>query len=128
MEPVAIATSLLLLQYLFFGILVGRARMRSGVRAPAVTGDPVFERYFRVHQNTLEQLIVVIPAMWLFAFYVHAWTAAALGLVFATGRALYLRDYVRDPAGRGRGFGLGMIACGLLLLGSLGGAAYSMIR
>ena len=58
MELVAIVILLALIEYNIFGILVGRARAKYNVPAPATSGDPVFERYCRVHQNTLEQLMV----------------------------------------------------------------------
>jgi hypothetical protein len=78
-EPVAIVTVLALLQYFFFGYQVGAARIRYDVAAPATTGHPLFERNFRIHQNTLEQLIAFLPGLWLFGWYVHALVAAALG-------------------------------------------------
>lgn len=127
MEPVAIATMLILVQYFVFVLLVGRARIKSGVAAPAVTGDPVFERSLRVQQNTLEQLIIVLPALWLFAFYVSATVAAVTALVFIAGRWLYCHDYVRDPAKRGRGFILGQLAQLVLVLGAIGGPVISWI-
>ena len=69
MELVAIVTVLALIEYLAFGILVGRARLAHGVKAPAISGHPIFERYFRVHQNTAEQLWLFLPGLWLFARY-----------------------------------------------------------
>jgi len=128
MAPVAIVTALMLIEYFVFSILVGRERVRSKVEAPATTGDPIFERYFRVHQNSLEQLIVVLPAMWLFANYISVPVGAGLGLVFIVGRYLYLRGYVADPAKRGAGFGIGVLAEAVLLVGALGGAIMAWIR
>ena len=61
MEYVAIVTVLVLIEYFVFGALVGRARGRAEIEAPATTGDPIFERYFRVHQNTMEQLVMFLP-------------------------------------------------------------------
>ena len=105
MEPVAVVILLALVEYVAFGGLVGRARGKYGVNAPAVSGHEVFERYFRVHQNTLELLVVFVPAMWLFGTYVNPTWAALLGLVFVVGRVLYLLGYVKDPAKREIGFG-----------------------
>ena len=51
---------LILVQYITFGVKVGGAREKYDIQAPAITGHPEFERYYRVHQNTLEQLIVFI--------------------------------------------------------------------
>ena len=79
MEFVAIVALLALLQYLYFATLVGQARGKFGVNGPAVTGHPVFERYFRVQMNTLELLIALLPGLWLFAYYVRPTWAALLG-------------------------------------------------
>ncbi len=110
---------LAVIQYFFFAIIVGRARETYGVAAPATTGHPEFERRFRVQQNTLEQLIIFIPAMLLFSAWVSAGWACVLGVVFLVGRWQYYRGYVADPASRGRGFMIGALAQMLLLLGAL---------
>ena len=113
---------LAVIQYFFFAITVGRARETYGVPAPATTGHPEFERRFRVQQNTLEQLIVFIPAILLFSAWVSAGWACLLGILFLIGRWQYRRGYIADPARRGRGFMIGAIAQMLLLLGAvLGG-------
>ena len=125
MEPVYIVIALALLQFFVFGGLVGRARVKSGIDAPAVTGDPIFERYHRVHYNTMEQLIVFIPSILLFGKYVSPLFAAGLGAIFIIGRIVYLRAYIADPASRGPGFGLTMLPTFILLLGGLGGASWS---
>lgn len=128
MEFVAIVTVLALVQYLFFATLVGRARGKFGVDGPAVTGHPVFERYFRVQMNTLELLIVLLPALWLFAYYMSPTWAALLGAVYLAGRFVYLRSYVMDPAKRGVGFGLSMLPIFALLIGALAGAGSALLR
>jgi len=127
MEPVAVVILLALIEYVAFGILVGRARGKYGVHAPAVAGHEVFERYFRVHQNTLEILVVFVPAMWLFGTYVDPTWAALLGLVYVVGRILYLRGYVADPAKREVGFGLSVLPVIALLLGALWGAGRQLL-
>ena len=127
MALIAIVTVLALLEYLFFGVMVARARVQTGVKAPATVGDPHFERCFRVQQNTLEQLIVFLPSLWLFAYYIHAPTGALLGLVFVTGRFLYYRGYVRAASKRGNGFLIGAIAQVALLLGGLAGAVVAWL-
>jgi len=127
MELVAIVTALVLIEYLWFIILVGRARQRTGIKAPQTTGDPVFECYYRVQQNTAEQLILLIPALWIFAYYVSAPLAAGLGLVFVVGRIVYWRGYVADPAKRGPGFLIGIVPVLILLIGSLIGAAVALL-
>jgi glutathione S-transferase len=127
MEPVALVTSLALLQYFAFGILVGRARARTGVAAPAMTGHPEFERYNRVHQNTLEQLVIFLPALWLFATYVQPLAAAGLGVLFIVGRLVYLRGYVANPGKRTIGFAMTALAQLPLLLGGIIGAVTSWL-
>jgi glutathione S-transferase len=122
MAYVDIVTALALLQYLVFGFRVGRARGRYGVKAPAITGNEVFERHFRVQQNTLEQLIVLVPGLYLFSHYLNPWIAAALGLVYLVGRELFAASYVKDPAKREIGFGLSFLPSVILILGGLIGA------
>lgn len=127
MAAIAIVTSLALTQLLFFALAVGKARERCGLKAPACSGNEEFERYNRVHLNTLEQLVIVLPSMWIFAFYTHVWIAAALGLIFVASRFAYFSSYVKDPSSRGKGFMPGFIAMAALLLGGLGGAIWSMV-
>jgi uncharacterized MAPEG superfamily protein len=127
MEPVAVVIALALIEYTVFGLLVGRARGRFGIAAPAVTGHEVFERYFRVHQNTLELLVAFIPAIWLFGAYVNPTWAALLGLVYVVARIAYLRGYVADPARRELGFAFSVLPIFVLLLGALYGAARQLL-
>ena len=127
MELVTIVVILSLIQYLVFGALVGKARGKYGVDAPAVTGDPVFERYYRVHQNTLESLVLFVPAILLFGWYVHGVTAAALGVVYLIGRTMYLLSYVKDPKSRGPGFALTLLPSAVLAIGALIGAVMSLL-
>ena len=127
MDFIAAVTVLILMQYLVFLMQVGNARGKTGVQAPATSGDPVFERYFRVQQNTLEQLIMVIPSLWLFGYYVSEEIGAGLGLAFFIGRIMYSRSYVNGPAKRGIGFMIGGLATLALLLGTGGGIVMKML-
>ena len=128
MQLAAIVTALALVQYFVLGLRVGQARGKFGIEAPAVSGHPVFERHFRVHQNTLEQLILFVPGLWLFATYVSPGVAAALGVVFIIGRALYARAYVAEPKTRETGVVLTAVANVILLLGGLIGAALQLLH
>ncbi|HVN85652.1 MAG TPA: MAPEG family protein [Candidatus Binatia bacterium] len=128
MEVVAIVTVLAVIEYMILGLQVGQARGKYGVEAPAITGHPIFERYFRVHQNTLEQMPVFLPGLWLFAYYVSPSIAAALGLVFIAARAIYARGYVTEPRKRETGVIISLIATSVLLLGGLIGAVIKMFR
>jgi len=127
MEYVVLMTVIALLQFVYFGVQVGRARGRFGVPAPATAGHPEFERYYRVQMNTLEQLAVFLPALWLFASYVSALWAAGLGAVFVVGRALYARSYVRDPKSRSAGYALTLVPSLVLLIGVLVWALHALI-
>jgi uncharacterized MAPEG superfamily protein len=119
MAYLALVTLLVLCEYVFIFMQVGRARAKYGIKAPATTGNEIFERYFRVQQNTIEQLVIFLPAAWLFGHFVRYEWAAALGVLFFIGRALYLRGYVADPAQRSMGFLVGGIANLILLVGAL---------
>lgn len=123
MHLVATVIALALVQYIVFAMLVGRARVQYGVKAPATTGHEIFERWFRVQQNTVELMVVFAPATWLFALYVSPPWAAGLGGVYLVGRVLYLRSYVADPEKRGLGFGLSFLPILVMAAGSLVAAA-----
>lgn len=128
MSLVAAVIVLALIEFLAFGFLVGRARQQYGVPAPAISGHPVFDRYMRVHQNTMEQLVIFVPAMLVFATYVSAGGAALLGLLFIAGRVVYLRGYVADPSKRSTGFAISATPQLILLLGGLIGALVAWLR
>ena len=123
MQYVSLVTLLLVIQYLIFMLMVGAARSKSGIKAPAVTGDEQFERAYRVQMNTLEQLVMTLPALWLSGLYFDPLVAALLGLAFFLGRVLYRAGYVKDPARRGPGFGIGLLAT----LGLVGTALWGVI-
>ena len=127
MELVAVVIGLALLEYFVFGSLVGRARVQYKVDAPAVSGHPVFERYFRVQQNTLELLVMFVPAVWLFGIYVSATWAAVLGAIYIVGRILYLRTYVADPKRRSAGFGLSILPILVMIVGVLWAAGMKLL-
>jgi glutathione S-transferase len=120
-------TSLALIQVFVFAYQVGLQRVKHGVRAPEVHGAPEFERAFRVHQNTIEQLIMFIPALWIFASYWRADIAAGIGLIFVISRQVYRNAYIEDPAKRSAGFGIGAAAITVLMLGGLVGAVMNLI-
>ena len=127
MELVAIIIVLALMQFVYFGIRVGQMRAKHGVKAPEMTGDPEFMRMFRIHQNTVEQLVIFLPALWLFGYYVHSLIGAGLGLVFVISRFIYRKGYLGDPTSRATGFGMGALTMMTLLFGGLIGAVLSWI-
>jgi|TARA_B100000959_G_scaffold286328_1_gene364495 uncharacterized MAPEG superfamily protein len=119
MDFVIIVVVLALIQFIAFGILVGRARAKYKVAAPASSGDPIFERYNRVHMNTLEQLACFLPAIFVYSYVGNANIAAGLRVVYLIGRLVYLRSYIADPASRGIGFALTTLPTMFMLLASL---------
>ena len=128
MHYVAIVTVVALLQFFWFGWQVGAARSKYNIPAPAISGNEVFERVFRVQMNTLEQLVVFLPALWIFASYVSALWAAVLGAVFIIGRAVYSMTYVRDPKSRSIGFALTALPNLALLIGILIWAVRALMK
>lgn len=119
MEYVAVVIVIALIEFIVFGILVGRARAKYNCPAPASSGDPVFERFYRVQQNTMEQLVVFLPAITLYGYYGNPTIAAGVGMVYVVSRLVYLQAYVADPAKRGRGFVPGFLAIAYLLIAGL---------
>lgn len=124
MEAIAVVTILALMQFYLFGIQVAQMRAKHGVKAPAITGHPEFERMFRVQQNTMEQLVLFLPSLWIYGSLGKPLWAAALGLVFIVGRFVYKRAYVADPSSRGPGFTISSVAIAILMIGSLVTAGY----
>ena len=129
MHPlVALVTILSLLVYFWMSFRVGGARSKFGVEAPATTGSPEFERYFRVHYNTLEWLVIYLPSLWLFAVYVNDLIATAVGVVWIIGRIVYALSYVKDPKTRSAGFGIQALATLALLFGALGAVVWTLLK
>ena len=118
---------LALLEYIVMAGLVGRARAKYGVHAPATTGHPDFERVNRVHVNTLENLIIFVPAVVIFATYMSAFYAAILGALFVVARALYAVGYLRAAEQRSIGAGITGIVNVVLVVGALIGVARALL-
>ena len=127
MPFVALVTVLALLQFFWLSFQVATARTRYGVSAPATTGHELFERHFRVQMNTQEQLVMFLPALWIFATYISPLWAAALGVVFILGRAIYAISYVRDPKTRSLGFGLSAFPTLAMFIGIVVWAVRAML-
>jgi len=123
----AVVTLLALLVYFWMSLQVARARGKSGIKPPAMTGHPLLERTVRVQSNTLEWLPIFLVSLWLFAIYWNELVAAGLGLVWIVGRLAYSVGYVADPAKRSTGFLIQLLACAVLLLGALGRIVYSLV-
>ena len=121
MEYTAIIILVALMQFTFFTIRTGLARITYGVKAPSTAGHETWERLYRIQQNTMEQLIVFIPGMVIFAMYVSETWALLPGIVFIVGRGLYSFKYLKDPASRGSGMALTFLSTiGLGVAGLIG--------
>jgi len=127
MAWVQLVTLLAVIQYFGFGGLVARARARYGVKAPAITGHEMFERYYRVQMNTLETLPLFLCSLWLAAQYWSPQWVAALGAMYLVGRIVYLFSYVADPARRSMGYGISVIPTLFLFAGALWGVLRSVL-
>jgi len=119
--PVFLVMLIALVEYFGFAAAVGRARHRFGVKAPATSGNPDFERYYRVQMNTLEVLIIFIPALWSFAILVDPMWATGLGALFIVGRLVFFMGYVKAADKRSLGFALSSVPMLALLIGGIVG-------
>ena len=124
----ALVTCLAIAFYFFTSIQVSKARTAFGIKAPAISGNPDFERVFRVQMNTLEWMPIFLPSLWLFAIYISDPVAAVLGLVWIAGRILYLAGYSQAAAKRGRGYGIQASAAIVLWLGASGAILWRLIH
>ncbi|HBF31141.1 MAPEG family protein [Rhizobium sp.] len=122
MRYTVLATFMALVAYNWFMIKVAMARKQFGVKAPKTTGDDNFERIYRVHQNTVEQLVFFLPSLWLFGTYVSDEFAGLIGLGWTGARVLYAADYYANAAKRGPGAMLSWLAACVLLIGGTIGA------
>jgi glutathione S-transferase len=127
MPYIDIVTALALIQFTVFGFRVGSARGKFGVKAPAITGNETFERYFRVQQNTMELLVVFVPGLYLYSHYFSPLIAAALGVIYLIGREVYAASYVKDTAKRSAGYGMSFLPAMILLAGGLIGAVRALL-
>ena len=124
----AIVTLLAIAVYFYSSILVSRARGKFGVKLPAISGNPDFERVFRAQMNTLEWLPIFLPSLWLFAIYIGDGIAAALGPIWVAGRILYVLGYAKAVEKRSTGFLIQTLATIALWIGSFGAILWRVIH
>ena len=117
-----------LLQFVFFGLLVSRARGKYGIRAPATTGNEMFERLYRVQMNTLELLVVFVPALYLAARYWPPAVVARVGAIYVVSRVVYWKSYIKDPESRSLGYGLSAFPALGLLFAALAGLVLAALK
>ena len=123
----ALVTMLSMVLFFILTYNVGRARGKYQVSAPATTGNPDFERVFRVHYNTMESLVLHLPSMWLFAIYISNCWAAVLGGAWILGRIIYAKTYYADAKKRTPGVIISTVATAILMLGALGATGMALI-
>lgn len=123
----ALVTLLAIAFYFFTAINVSRVRTKTGVKVPAMSGHPDFDRAFRIQMNTLEWLPIVLPALWLFAIYVGDAVAAGIGAIWIIGRIVYFVGYSQAAAKRGMGFAIQGLAAIVLWVGALGAVVLRMV-
>lgn len=128
MEYSVLIIMLALAQFLFFTLRVGAARQKSGVHAPKTVGNETWERLFRVQQNTLEQLIVFIPASLAFAYWTSPIWVVVPGAAFVLGRQIYSHTYIKDPNSRVLGMALSLLANVALVVGASGGIVMKLLE
>ncbi len=126
MRFTVLATFAALITYVWFMVKVARARKQFGVEAPRVSGNANFERIFRVQQNTVEQLVLFLPSLWLFGTYTSDAVAGLLGLCWTAARVLYASEYYADARKRGPGAALTTLIGIVLLVGGTIGALIKM--
>lgn len=124
----ALVTVLAVAFYFFTSTQVVRARIKYGVKLPAIAGNADFERVFRVQMNTLEWMPIFLPSLWLFAIYVSDAIAAAIGLVWIAGRIVYLIGYTKSVPQRGPGFAIQASAVIVLWIGATGAIVWRMMH
>jgi len=127
MHYIHLIAALAVCQFLFFGFMAGMARRKSGLKAPAVTGNEIFERMYRVQMNTLEILVAFLPALFLAGHYWPNALVSILGIIYITGRFIYWKAYTTEPASRGLGFKLSMIPTALLVSLAIVGSVLSIV-
>ncbi|MCK1746029.1 MAPEG family protein [Bradyrhizobium sp. 139] len=123
----ALVTLLAILFYFFTSINVSRSRTKTGIKVPAVSGHPDFERAFRIQMNTLEWMPIFLPSLWLFAIYISDAGAAAIGAVWIVGRIVYFIGYSKAAAKRGPGFAIQGIASIVLWAGAVGAMVLQLV-
>ena len=126
MDHATLIVLLALLQYVWFTVRVGATRGKYNVNAPSCDGDETWNRLFRIQQNTMEQLIVFVPASYAFAIYLSELWVLLPGGAFIVGRFLYSSEYASDPKTRTPGMAITLLANAVLVLGALFGLLKAM--
>ncbi len=120
------AVTILTALILFYTMgLVARTRGKHKIFPPAMLGNAEVERALRVQGNTVEQVVIFLPLLWVATLYFHGWIPAALGLVWCIARVMYAVGYMKEAKKRGPGFGIAALASLALLVLSIWGVVAS---
>lgn len=127
METAVLLIMLALIQYMVIAMIVASTRDKYGVHAPNTVGNPIWERLYRMQMNTMEQLIIFIPSVLAFAYFISSKWVLLPGITYLIGRLIYYRLYYKN-ANRIVGFSMTFASNIALVAGSLIGAILSLIR
>jgi len=125
----AIITLLIGFFYFYTAFRVGNLRGKHAIKAPATSGHPEFDCAYRVQLNTLEQMGIFLPFLWVAAFYPirWPWLAPLIGLVWLIGRIIYMRGYMADPNKRLVGAMMGGLTSAIMFIIAAGGVVKACI-
>jgi glutathione S-transferase len=104
-------------------VIVGKARVKYAIMAPATSGHEMFDRAYRVQMNTMEAALMMLPSLWIYAVFNGETGAFAMGVIWLLGRVWYAQSYLTNPARRGPGFGIALVTLAGLWFGALVGLA-----
>lgn len=121
MKLTAWVTIASLLMYIWTIAKVGKARSAHQINAPVTDGPAEFLSVLRVQANTVEQLVLFLPLLWLCCVFMNDQIAAVLGATWVVGRIIYAVGYYQAPGKRSLGFGISSLAGVGLLIGAITG-------
>jgi glutathione S-transferase len=121
MHWTAVVTIMALLVYIWMLANAGKARGKFKINAPSIEGPIEFQSVLRVQANTVEQMVVFFPALWMCAFYLGDFWAALGGLAWVVGRIIYALGYYAAPGKRTLGFSITAFASIALIIGTIVG-------
>ena len=127
MDNVYLVILLALVQFIYFTIRTGIARGKYGVEAPRTQGNEIWERIYRVQQNSMEQLVIFVPGMLAFAHFVSPKWALLLGIIYLLGRQIFSWFYITNPKKRGPGVALSLLSNITLVVGALIGGIMKLV-
>ncbi len=124
MKLTAWTTLACLLMYIWIFAKVGLARKKFGINAPETQGPVAFLSVLRVQANTVEQLVLFLPALWMCAYFLNDQFSALTGLVWVAGRIIYALGYYQAPEKRSIGFGIASLSTMVLIAGTVAGLTH----